>query len=174
MTDAAQYNLKFLTDYNPETGVFKRIRRTSWKGNIVSCNFTTKAVTHYGYFQMNIFGRPYLIHRLIYLFMTGEFPEHDVDHINGDRTDNRWCNLRQVTRLENLHNIGLRNSNSTGYVGVSLRKDTGKYHAYIDDHNIRIHLGNFEYIDDAIKVRQQAELKFEYHPNHGERPTWVK
>ena len=137
-------NVKLFFTYDPVTGVFRRIAKLSWKGNIIKCKpFEPKSTSH-GYLTINIFRKPTQTHRLIFLYMTGEFPEYDVDHINGNRTDNRWCNLREVTRIENLHNVGLRKDNSTGYQGVSKRNDTGKYHAYINVNNKRHNLGNFE------------------------------
>ena len=169
-----QESLKKFTHYNPETGILKRVGRLSWKGNFIECDFQPKSKTVYGYYQLNIFGRPYLVHRLIFLYMNGELPENDVDHINGDRTDNRWCNLREVTRMENLHNMGVRPNNTTGHVGISLRSDTGSYHAYIDYNNKRIHLGNFADIDCAIEARKNAEMKYGFHKNHGARSSWRK
>lgn len=169
-----QKNIKFLCHYDAETGVFKRIRKITWTGGIVESESILKKVTNFGYYQMHIFGRPYAVHRLIFLYMKGRFPKHDVDHINGDRTDNRWSNLREVTRRENMMNVGVRSNSTTGVTGVSKRKDTGKYVAYVDVMGQRIRLGNFETFDEAVAARKSASNKYQFHPNHGERKSWQK
>jgi len=169
-----QHNLKKFCHYDPESGVFKRIKRITWSGSIVECDYVPDKPTKYGYFQLNIFGRPYAIHRLIFLYMTGKFPKNDVDHINGNRTDNRWCNLRQVTRRENMMNVGIRSNSTTKVTGVSKRKDTGKYQVYIDVKGERIRLGCYDTLDEAAEIRRKATLKHGFHPNHGERDRWKK
>jgi hypothetical protein len=170
--EPTQQNLKLLCHYDPVTGVFKRIRKITWKGNVVESQSIPEKVTRFGYYQMHIFGRPYAVHRLIFLYMTGKFPDHDVDHINGNRIDNRWKNLREATRRENMMNVGVRSNNTTGVTGVSRRKDTGKYQAYVDVEGVRIRLGCYDSLEEAAKARKNASLKYGFHPNHGEREKW--
>lgn len=71
--------------------------------------------------QVRIEGRKVMVHRVIWLWMTGSEPEHVVDHINGDKTDNRWANLRDVPQAVNMQNQRQAHSNnkSTGLLGVS-------------------------------------------------------
>ena len=170
--EPTQQNLKLLCHYDPITGVFKRIRKITWVGNIINSESIPNKVTCFGYYQLNIFGRPYAVHRLIFLYVTGRFPERDVDHINGDRTDNRWVNLREVTRRENMMNVGIRSNNTTGVTGVSKRKDTGKYIAYVDIEGQRIRLGNFDTLDAATEARAKASEQHGFHENHGRRKRW--
>jgi hypothetical protein len=167
-----QQNLKLLCHYDPDTGVFMRIRKITWVGNIINSESVPSKTTRFGYYQMNIFGRPYAIHRLIFLYMNGRFPKHDVDHINGDRTDNRWVNLREVSRRENMMNVGLRSNSTTGVTGVSRRKDTGKYVAYVDVMGQRIRLGNFDTLSEAVDARTKASEQHGFHQNHGRRLGW--
>jgi hypothetical protein len=169
-----QKNLKRFCHYDPNTGVFRRIARLTWKGNIVQCDTAPSKPSSYGYYQINIFGRPYAVHRLIFLYMTGSFPKHDVDHINGDRTDNRWLNLRQVTRRENMMNVGVRSNSTTRVTGVSRRKDTGKYVAYIDVAGKRTRLGEFPTLHEAAAARASASGMHGFHENHGRRDGWQK
>lgn len=166
-------NIKLFFTYNSRTGVFKRIAKLSWKGNIIQCDPFEPQSTSHGYKTVNIFRTPIQVHRLIFLYMTGKFPKNDVDHINGDRLDNRWRNLREVTRIENLHNVGLRRDNSTGHQGISKRSDTGRYHAYINVNGKRYNLGYFKNITDAISARKTALKEHKFHSNHGGRPAWV-
>lgn len=169
-----QRELKRLCHYDPETGIFKRILVKTWKGEEIKCDRVVDKPTSYGYYQINIFGRPHAVHRLIFLYMMGRLPKADVDHINGDRIDNRWVNLRQVSRRENMMNVGVRSNSTTGVTGVSARKDNGKFQAYIDVNGVRTRLGCYETIDEARAVRRAASANNEFHPNHGERARWQK
>src|SRR3990172_5360433 len=86
--------------YDPETGEF------AWLGKLNS-NAKRKAgwMTRYGYWAFKCGDRIYMAHRLAFLYMTGEFPRDQIDHINGVRHDNRWGNLREVTQRLNNQNI---------------------------------------------------------------------
>lgn len=168
-----QEYIKKICDYDPDSGIFKRILRQSWKGNWYQCNSIPKSTTAYGYLQMNVAGKPYLVHRLIWLWVTGEFPDEDIDHIDGDRLNNKWVNLRQVDRESNLRNMGIRAENTSGITGVSFAKDRNKWHAYIGiGDGERKHLGYFTEKEDAINARAEAEIKYNYHFNHGKRESW--
>jgi hypothetical protein len=159
--------------YNPENGEFKRIKRFDSKKNVfVECDRQVKAITSYGYLQVNILGKPRLVHRIIFLYMTGKLPKEDVDHINGDRLDNRWENLRLVTRKENLRNAGIRTDNTSGYPGVSFDRFSGKWHSYIHNDGKRTNIGYFETVEEAIKEKQKYEKLLGFHPNHGKRNGW--
>ena len=79
-----------------------------------------------GYIQCWCVGNHYPLHHLIWLYMTGEWP-NCIDHINGVRTDNRWGNLRNVTIQENGKNTKLRSDNKSGYHGVSWYKSRNKW-----------------------------------------------
>lgn len=87
-----------------------------------------------GYVSVSINGTKYLYHRLVYLLKTGSLPpkNYDIDHINGDRSDNRFENLRAVTRSENNFNQRLASKNNkSGYLGVSLHRSSGLFRATI-------------------------------------------
>ncbi len=85
-----------------------------------------------------------------------------VDHINHNKSDNRKCNLRYATKSQNNINIKKKINNKSGYTGVKMNK-FGKFIAQIDIDNKRKYLGTFEHIEDAIKARRNAEIKY-----HGE------
>lgn len=162
--------------YNPVTGVFKRVLKKSFKRNYYTCDFTPTSVTGWGYLQVSFNGRPNVIHRIIYSMMTNsDIPEgFDVDHIDGDRLNNKWNNIRLVTRSDNLKNMGVKSTNTSGHHGVSRRSDTGSYHAYINSNGKRIHLGNFPGFEEAVAARKVAENVHGFHQNHGSRNAWQK
>lgn len=162
--------LKQLLHYDPETGVFtwRVARGGSQVGDVAGheCFKGTKA-----YIIMGINGRIDRAHRLAFVYMTGDWPNDEVDHINGDGTDNRWDNLRDATRVENCRNMRLHNHNTSGVSGVSWRKQRDKWRAYITVENRQINLGHFTEWWDAVCARKSAERHYGFHPNHGtDRP----
>ncbi len=106
-------------------------------------------------------------HRVIWAIMTGSWPTQDIDHINGKRDDNRWHNLREVSRGENLRNMSRSSKNTTGCVGVYRGKRPGTFYAQIKVRNKTVGLGSFETMDEAIRARKAAERQIGFHPNHG-------
>jgi hypothetical protein len=122
-----------------------------------------------GYKCGNIFAKRHQAHRVLWALTYGEWPEHDIDHINGVRHDNRISNLRAVDRAENLKNVKLRNSNTSGFNGVYWAEDRKKWRAEISANNKNIKLGSFDTLDDAIRCRMAANIKYGFHPNHGMR-----
>ncbi len=97
----------------------------------------------------------YKMHRLAFLYMTGEWPEKDIDHINGDTSDNRWCNLRDVAHQENLGNrSNLTKTNKTGHVGVCFDSKRNKYKAYHTTFGKQKLIGRFDTIEAAAEARR--------------------
>ena len=89
----------------------------------------------------------------------------EIDHINGDRYDNRIINLKEATTSENNRNRRITDRNTSGYVGVVKQGD--KWYAYIKVDGKKIHLGTYNTKDEAIQARKQAEKKYGFHENHG-------
>ncbi len=163
--------LKDLLFYNPETGVFlHRKRRTGvpFAGMVAGSVNTTRGEHYY---QICLQGKNWKAHRLAWLYVYGEFPKGDIDHINGDRLDNRISNLRDVTKSENCKNKTLRVDNKSGVSGVYWNKGGAKWHVQIAVNGKRKHLGFFSDLDEAIRVRREAEVKYGYHSNHGRLKT---
>lgn len=100
-------------------------------------------------------GRLIRLHELIMGKKTGFV----IDHINGNRWDNRKKNLRYATKQQNNINARISKTNTSGHKGVSFNKKLQKWQAYIN-FNGRIHLGFFEDKDEAIEVRTKAEDKY--------------
>lgn len=160
-----QEELKEFLDYCPLTGHFKwKVRAVAQRpiGSIAG-NINTKI----GYVQIRLQGVLYYAHRLAFLYMTGAFPEKEVDHINGNRTDNRWTNLRQATSLEQSRNCALSKNNTSGIKGVCWDKRKQKWYARITINRRDHFVGYFDDLNEAAKARKQAEQSFGFHPNHG-------
>lgn len=171
-TTLTQEELKKLLHYDPDTGVFVWVKSFGNKvkiSDVAGCLKITKGCKRYIYIQF--FGKRYLSHRLAFLYMTGSFPEYDIDHINGDGTDNRWANLRAVTRLENKKNVRRQSNNKSGICGVCFNKINGKWQAQIQVDRKNKFIGIFDNIFDAACARKNAECFYGFHANHGsERP----
>ncbi|WP_447887692.1 HNH endonuclease [Serratia fonticola] len=144
--------------YVSETGCFFRIRKN---GNV------GMAVGYYGkkYATLNIKGKNYLLHRLAWFYIHGEWPESDIDHINGITKDNRLANLRCATRQQNSWNRKMAANNTSGFKGVSLCRRSGLYVAQIKQHGKVIVLGSFDTPEEASMEYEAVAMKHrgEYH-----------
>lgn len=108
-------------------------------------------------------------HRAAWAIYYGRWPDGHIDHINGDRSDNRIRNLRDVSRLENQRNVALNRRNKSGYLGVYWLDSCRRWWAYIGSGPTRKTLGYFECKADAIAARKSAERDIGYHKNHGRK-----
>jgi hypothetical protein len=114
-----------------------------------------------GYVQITVKPKIYQASRLAWAFVYGAWPEHEIDHINRIRNDNRICNLREVEPYQNKQNKVLR-SNKTGLPGVSLHKKNGKFHARIRLRCKTISLGYYRTPEEASEA--YLEARKEMHP----------
>lgn len=105
-------------------------------------------------------------HRAAFLMVEGWLPD-EIDHINHDRCDNRWCNLRAATRSTNAKNRSMNRNNTSGICGVRWFAPTNKWRAQIKSGGAQIFLGDFTSKDDAVAARLHAEREYEFHKNHG-------
>ena len=122
--------------------------------------------TDRGYISVTINGVRYRAHRIIWLLYTGG-PLGEIDHINGDRSDNRIANLRSVTHAENCKNAARRSDNSSTAIGVYFDSRRKKWAASISVDGVGKFLGRFDSIDEAKQVRGEAALAASFHENHG-------
>lgn len=149
--------LRELLHYDPETGVFTRLTRSAW--NVVRGS-NAGTVTRQGYIQISVDGRSYLAHRLAILFVRGEFPECEVDHIDGVKSNNALLNIRCVDLFVNHQNIrSAHKDNKTGFLGVSFRKDVGKFSANIYSNSRNVPLGWFETPQEAHAAYVEAKRR---------------
>jgi len=129
-------------------------------GSIKPCSKTTYMVGKV--FKIRIFA-----HHLAWVLHYGEWPKHQIDHINHDGLDNRIENLRDVPQSVNNRNASLRKDSTSGHVGVSWDSSQGKWVAQININRRRVYLGSFSNITEAIDARQKANIENGYHKNHG-------
>lgn len=137
--------LREVLNYNPETGAFCWLKKTSIYHNKPLGIIGT---LNKGYLVVCIDYRRYRLSRLAWLWVTGEWPNGIVDHIDRDKINNRWSNLRIATYAINNKNRGLQKNNTSGATGVCWHKGQQKWRAYIG----RKHLGSFENKDEAIRI----------------------
>lgn len=112
-----------------------------------------------GYRRLYFLGDFIYVHQIIWVMETGKFPTM-IDHVNGDRTDNRWENLRIATPHQNMCNSKIRSNNTSGHKGVSFCKVKKKWYAYIRAHGKSIALGRYHKLEDAIAARLAGEAKY--------------
>lgn len=176
-------NIRDLIDYDYKSGKFyNKFRGIEWFGRTNKFDETAnmnrwnnryagkeifKTPDDNYYLQGEIFGRKFYAHRVAFLWMEKRWPNYDIDHINHYRQDNRWINLREVSRTENLKNKLKGSNNKSGTIGI-FRLDEDHWVSFINDLNgKRIHLGTSYNEEDAINLRKEAEIKYKYHENHG-------
>ncbi len=147
MTTLTADDVRRLFNYVTETGKLIRAVRTS---NRIRVGDEAGQKNTTGHLQCRVHGRLYLVHRLIWMFVHGKFPEGEIDHIDGNKENNRLCNLRDVSHTENMQNIKKAFAGSkTGLLGAYPHKATGKFAAAIRMNGKQIHLGLFETSADA-------------------------
>lgn len=146
--------------YDPTTGLFRN-RRT---------NRVIGSLTKDGYVRVK-FG---VVHRVAWFYVHGQWPEHDIDHINGVRSDNRLSNLRPATDIQNLQNITrARCDNRVDLLGANYHTPSKKWRSQIRINKVKVHLGYYDTAFEAHLAYMKA--KREHHP-YGEiakLPEWL-
>ena len=120
-----------------------------------------------GYMYGCINYKKYRAHRVIWAMVNGQFPNLEIDHINGVKNDNRPCNLRMVDHKANMKNMKMISTNKSGITGVYQDNLSGNWHSRIQVNGIKIFLGSFKEIGSAVDARVKAELHYGFHANHG-------
>lgn len=160
---ASEANALFL--YDPITG--ELTHRTG-----KSAGKTAAKPAVQGYLRATVGRTEYRLHRLVWLMHTGAQCEQEIDHINRVKTDNRWANLRSVSRQQNAQNMPVRSDNTSGVPGVSWSKRASKWMAHIRVAGKRTHLGLFTTVEAATQARATAEKQmFTHSPLNTALPT---
>jgi hypothetical protein len=154
-----QERLKEVLNYCPESGVFVWIGKTAGQRKFGNVAGTTSVS---GYRDIKVDGTLFRAHRLAWLYVYGEFPPDQIDHINREKADNRLVNLRAVTQSENQHNSNLKITNKSGFKGVCYHKNNKKWCAQIRLNSVSKNLGYFA-SPEAAGAAYLAAQKI-YHP----------
>lgn len=169
--------LRKLLRYEPETGklfwrkrtvdMFATVRafktwNTRFAGVEAICGKNT-----YGYKQGRLLNKTYRAHRVIWAMETGSWPSEDIDHIDGNKGRNLMENLRDVPARCNAQNQSIYINNTSGVIGVGRHSGSSKWRARIRVDGVLIGLGHFANIEDAIKARSAANIKYGFHAGHG-------
>jgi hypothetical protein len=173
MTRRESITAKYLREclhYNELTGVFTWrerplehfVDKRTWK--TWNTRFSGKTAgpnggmcnTSKGYIQISINNRLYLVHRLAWLYMTGELPKDQIDHADGDKLNNAFANLREATNAQNHANMPMPSHNASGFKGVYFDKRAKKYQANIKVNGIKKYLGSFDAPEAAHEAYCEA------------------
>ena len=163
--------------YEPETGKLfwldhegmPKRWRTKWAGKEAFTSSTTL-----GYLRGKIDSRTFKAHRVAWALQYGEWPEDQIDHINGVKEDNRISNLRVVSILDNNKNKAMQSNNTSGVMGVHWHKCANKWSAQIMVNRRSVHLGYFNTIEEASAARKQAAIKYGFTERHGTKAEEVE
>lgn len=156
-----QNRVRELLDYDPNTG------KLTWRFSIAKNKI--KQGTEAGCIDranmrrlVCIDGKTYKAHRIIWLHVYGYEPECFIDHINRNPSDNRLCNLREVTNKCNIRNTGNYKNNTSSVKGIYWHKDRKKWYAHICVDGDSHHLGSYKSLDNAVCARLAAEQCFNW------------
>jgi len=160
-------NIKELSQkfgYNPDTGDFTH-KADSPRGRIGDLAGTVNSL---GYRTLCVGGKNVYAHRVAWFLHYGEDPKGQIDHIDGDRANNRISNLRVANNQENSKNSKRYTTNKTGVTGVRYY-DGDRFLSSITVDGKTTHLGVYNNLLDAACARKSAEARYGYHENHGRR-----
>jgi len=151
MTTITVDDVKSALNYDPETGVFTWKVRRGQRGKVGA----SAGCSHRGYVRIALYGKSYMAHVLAFFYMTGDWPLHEIDHKDGDKANNRWANLREATRAQNMRNRSAYKNNKLGLKGISMHA-RGRYQVTIYADKRPIYMGLYVSLDEAVKVRDRA------------------
>ena len=142
--------LKVMLHYDPETGLWTWLwcPPPNQRYTGLQAGYTRSD----GYNLIRIGGVAYYCSRLAHLYMTGEWPSEEMDHVDRDPSNDRWENLREANSSQNKVNRTLAANNTSGFRGVSFNKARGKWVAYVDN----LQLGAFDTLEEAVVARDSA------------------
>lgn len=172
--------LNSVLNYDEESGYF------TWKPRLESdfstkCQFVSWSNRFAGnkagtvvskkkksYIKINLNGKNYYAHRMAWAIIHGDWPEDEIDHVNGNSLDNSRCNLREVTRKENCRNVSLIPNSTSGYCGVNWHEPSGKWRARVKVDGKENYLGLFDDPQEAAIRIKAIRDSIGFHKNHGQ------
>ena len=144
---------KELWDYDQETGLFFWVEapaRFMKAGDVAGCS------DREGYVVIVKSCKQYRAHRLAWLYVHGRWPKDEINHIDGDRSNNRLTNLREGTRVQIRHTNGLNKNNTSGHTGVCWVPRLGKWRASYQEYH---HIGLFSTAEEAGRAYKKVTGK---------------
>jgi len=153
--------------YNSDTGLLFRKITTSSRG--VSGDLAGHLMTTTRYLAVTYKSKQWMVHRLVWALYYGALPKGQIDHINGVRSDNRIENLRDVTHRENMMNTTMSIKNKSGVMGVCWDESRARFVSHMTVNGKTLYLGRYKSLFEACCVRKSAEIKYNFHPNHGKK-----
>ena len=144
-------------EYSPDTGELRWKMKVSRKV-IVGSVAGHSCLSEKGRVSIGLYGRNYRAHAIIWAMMTGDWPHNQIDHKDEDPSNNKWNNLREATKSQNMSNISRIRSNTSGYKGVSFHKQRQKWRAHIHINGKSFHLGLFLSAEQAHEAYKSAAL----------------
>lgn len=166
-SDITTAMLRQVLNYDPTTGLFSWKTRGDKSFDNQFAGKPALITDKRGYKQGWVFGVPMLAHRVAWAMHFGFSPCHEIDHKNGDKSDNRIANLRDVTRSVNMKNISKLKANISENTGVHWHKRHKRWCANIRHNGKKIYLGSFKKKDEAVSVWQKAKKEFGFNDRHG-------
>lgn len=154
VTELTAERVRELLNYDPETGIF------TWRTARSGCTLNKAAGTRHseGYISIRIDRRPYFAHRLVWLHVHGDWPQDQIDHINGVRGDNRLANLRDVAPSINKQNLrGAPANSKSGLIGAYWDKENRNFKSSIKLYGKSINIGRFTTVDEAHQAYLTAK-----------------
>ena len=167
--------LRQLVAYNPATGLLTWLSRPltlfpdDRSGKVWNTRYAGKEALPalvFGYKTGTICGFKCSAHRVAWALHFGNWPDGDIDHINGVKTDNRICNLRVVTNAQNRRNMKRYDRNKSGVTGVSWYEPSRRWLVRLS----KKYIGYYATFEEAVAVRKELERSAGYHENHGRQP----
>ena len=140
--------IKHLLHYHPESGVFRWRFCTS--SHIKPWDIA--GTLRNDYLAISISNKKHYAHRLAWLYMTGNWPEQQIDHVDGVKSNNAWSNLREATNKQNNENQSIKSNNKSGFRGVHFDDKSQKWRAMVGNNGKSIHVGWFTSAEDAGKA----------------------
>jgi hypothetical protein len=147
-------HLREIFNYDPVTGVLTYAKDMPRRGKVGD---VCGGVNSRGYRRVSVRGVSCPAHVVIWLWMTGSLPKEDIDHIDGNRSNNSWDNLRSASRSQNLMNQGVKFNNTSGFKGVCSRGNSHSVRFRINGKVV--HIGSFNTAEEAASVYDQEVVK---------------
>lgn len=147
--------------------MFKDVRTMNAWNTMYAGKGALRCIGSHGYKKGRILGRDLLAHRVIWAMRNKRWPIGEIDHIDGDKLNNRLSNLREVTSSTNSMNSARSTRNTSGVTGVSFNKASKKWVAYIQSQGKFRHLGSFHTKQEAKLARLAAQQSSDFTVRHG-------